>query len=214
VALEVARQLEFQYVDTGAIYRAATFAAKGRGIDWDDGDAIAALAATMDIRFSLDGDLNRVLVTVGGDSELDVTGEIRSAEISQGTSRVSAIPAVRAALLALQRRLGETSDCVLEGRDIGTVVFPAAEVKIFLTASVEERARRRWQQWSESADDPSAVPTQTEIIEQIKERDQRDSGRDVAPLKPADDAIQLDTTALSFEEVVAAIVSEVTKHPS
>jgi cytidylate kinase len=205
VALEAARRLGFQYVDTGAIYRAVTFESRERDLSWTDGAAIAALASRMDISFRFDGDTNHVLVAVGNDPVRDITGSIRTPEISQGTSMVSAIPEVRAALLDLQRRLGALADCVLEGRDIGTVVFPSAEVKIFLTASVAERARRRWQQWLDGADDASDVPTVDDIAEQIRERDGRDSAREAAPLVAADDATTLDTTTLSFDEVVDAI---------
>lgn len=205
VALAVARRLGLQYVDTGAIYRAVTLEARRRGLSWTDGPGIAALAAKMTLRFSLDGEVNRVLVTIGDEPEDDVTGEIRSLEISQGTSQVSAMGEVRAALMDLQRRLGRQSDCVLEGRDIGTVVFPDAEVKIFLTASVEERARRRWKQWVERADGTETVPSVDAIAAQIRERDARDSGRAVAPLRAADDATTFDTTTLPFDEAVDAI---------
>jgi cytidylate kinase len=173
VARAVADALGFTYLDTGAMYRCVGLRAQAR-----PGDRVDASA--LDIRF--DGD--RVLL----DGE-DVSAAIRTPEAAQAASRVATDPAVRDALVAKQRELIAGADWVAEGRDIGTVVAPGAEVKIWLTASPEERARRR------------ELP-----VEELRERDERDASRDVAPMKPAEDAVEVDTTGLSIDEVVARIV--------
>ncbi|HVR62084.1 MAG TPA: (d)CMP kinase, partial [Polyangia bacterium] len=134
----LARRLGYALVDTGAIYRTMALLARRRGIAWTDGPGVAALGAGLGIGFELRGDRNHTLL-----EGADISDEIRTPEISDGASRVSALPEVRAALLDLQRRLGAAGGVVVEGRDIGTVVFPGAEAKFFLTASAEERARRR-----------------------------------------------------------------------
>lgn len=207
VAQAVARRLGFQYVDTGAIYRTLTLLAKDAGKGFDDAPALAAIAAGLRLEFRMTESVNQVWVSADGGALRDVTTLIRSVDISRGTSQISALPDVRAALLDLQRRLGSAADCVLEGRDIGTVVFPDAKVKVFLTASPEERAQRRWKQWHDAAADPSSVPSVETIAAEIRDRDDRDSNRAIAPLKPASDAIDLDTTGLTFDEVVAAVVA-------
>ena len=198
VAKAVARELGYRLVDTGAIYRAVALVARERGIPWDDESALASVVHALVIEFRLEEGVNRVNV-----GDRDITDAIRSPEISQGASRVSALPAVRAGLLALQRRLAGEGGAVLEGRDIGTVVCPQAQVKFFLDASVEERARRRQRELG-------VVGTATsyeDILAAIRERDARDSNRAVAPLKPADDAVILDSTQLSIAEVVGRIVA-------
>lgn len=192
IAKLAAERLGLMRVDTGAIYRAVALVATERGLS--DEEEIAAAARAIDLLF----DGGRVLI-----GARDVSSAIRTQEISQSASRVSALPAVRAALLELQRRLGRAhaKGAVLEGRDIGTVVFPDAEVKVFLTASPEERARRRVKDL-EASGQPADY---AEVLASIRERDERDSSRAVAPLKPAADAVPLDTTALSLEEVLEAI---------
>ncbi len=140
---------------------------------------------------------------------MDRSGDIRNPEISRGASDVSRHPPVRAALLDLQRRLGAEGGVVLEGRDIGTVVFPDAEVKVFLTASVEQRAKRRFEDLASRG-----VPADlADLKRQIEERDAQDSGREVAPLKPADDAIILDTSTMTLDEVVDQLVRIVRSAP-
>ena len=143
VSRDVARRLGFQLLDTGAIYRSVAWLARRQSVSWDDGPALARIALQLQIRFEMRGEVNTVFLTLPDEGELEVTAQVRAPEIGQGASQVSAHPEVRGSLLELQRRLGRARDSVVEGRDIGTVVFPKAEVKVYLTASVEERARRR-----------------------------------------------------------------------
>lgn len=182
VARAVARRLGFTYLDTGAMYRAVALAALRDGLE------PAALAAKVRVEVG-----ERVLL----DGE-DVTDLIRSPDVSEAASRGAADPQVRAAMVAEQRRLLSRGDWVVEGRDIGTVVAPAAEVKVFLTASAQERARRRAAQLGS---DPSTVLSEQAI------RDERDARRAHSPLAAADGAVELDTTGLSLDEVVARIVA-------
>src|SRR5215468_7222867 len=179
VAKLLARRLGYRLLDTGAIYRAVALTSRGRDIAWSDAAGCAAVARALDIRFDFVGDRNHVYVAGS-----DVTSAIRTPEISQGASQVSAHPEVRAALLDLQRRLGAGGGVVVEGRDTGTVVFPGAGAKFFLTASEEERARRRAAELV-ARGQPADLAT---ILVETRERDARDAGRDVAPMRPADDA--------------------------
>jgi cytidylate kinase len=189
----LAARLGYELLDTGAIYRVMALLARRRGISWEDGPGIAALAAALDLRFQLEGALNRVFVAAD-----DVTSEIRMPEISDGASRVSALPEVRAALLGIQRRLGARGGLVVEGRDIGTVVFPDATAKFFLTATADERARRRVAELTAAGRPADFKQTREELLA----RDQRDASRAVAPLRKADDAVEIDSSALSRSEVV------------
>jgi cytidylate kinase len=205
-ARRLASRLGFAMVDTGAIYRAVALAASRDGIAFDDDARLAQLLPRLRIRFEpAPGSGQRVLL----DGE-DVSAAIRTAPISLGASAVSARPVVRDALLGLQRRLAIAEGnrgAVLEGRDIGTVVFPDAEAKFFLTASAEERARRRHAELRARGED---VPFETVLAEQVQ-RDRDDSQRAVAPLRPADDALQVDTTGLSLEAVVERLAGEVVR---
>jgi cytidylate kinase len=198
VAKQLARRLGYRLLDTGAIYRAVALAARRRGVPWTSASALGDVARELDLRFDFVGDRNHVFL---GDD--DVTDAIRAPEISQGSSQVSAHPEVRAALLDLQRRLGAGGGVVVEGRDTGTVVFPAADAKFFLTASEEERARRRVAQLAEAG---TAVDLEATIRE-IRERDQRDASRDVAPMVPAADALVVDSSRQTLEEVVDFLAS-------
>lgn len=200
VAKLLARRLGYRLLDTGAIYRAVALSARRRGVAWTDGPACGALAVALELRFDFVGDTNHVYLA--GE---DVTAAIRAPEVSQGASQVSAHPEVRAALLELQRRLGAGGGVVVEGRDTGTVVFPRADAKFFLTATEEERARRRV---AELVQKGVAVDFATTLAE-IKERDQRDASRDVAPMVPADDAILVDSSAQTLEEVVDSLAGQV-----
>jgi cytidylate kinase len=205
VARTLAQRLGYRLLDTGAIYRAVALSAQRAGVAWSDGPALGRLAAEMAIEFRWEGDVNHVVV--GGE---DVTAAIRQPAISQGASQVSAHPEVRAALLDLQRRLGAGGGVVVEGRDTGTVVFPGAEAKFFLTATDEERARRR-------VDDLRRAGTTVDYdstLREIRERDARDAQRAVAPMVPAADAVQLDSSPLTMEEVVARLEAEVRKRLS
>ena len=180
VARAVAERLGFTYLDTGAMYRAVALAAAGRE------DEAAAVAEAADIRVG-----ERVLL-----DGRDVSEEIRAPDVSAGASRVAADPGVRAALVRMQRAIVADGDWVAEGRDIGSVVAPDAAVKVFLTASPEERARRRAAQTGE---DPAAV------LREQQERDRRDTGAGRTVLEPAADAVPVETTGLSLDEVVAQI---------
>lgn len=194
VAQLLANRLGFVLVDTGALYRALAFVARERGVAWTDGPALGALAASLELKFVEVGDAAPHLFA----SERDLSASIRTPEISMGASDVSKHPEVRAALLSLQRELGKEGGVVLEGRDIGTVVFPDAEAKVFLTASAEVRAHRRVKDLATRGIQADFGQT----LAEIQARDAQDSGRQVAPLRPADDAIILDTTNLDMEAVV------------
>jgi len=190
VARRLAERLGFFLLDTGAIYRAVALAARRRGIGFDDGAALAEVARDLPLRFDESG-----RVWLGGE---DVSTATRTPEMSQGASTVSAHPPVRAALLDLQRRLASVGRCVVEGRDIGTVVLPWAPVKIFLTARDEVRARRRHE---ELVTRGAQVDFATTLAE-LRERDHRDSTRATAPLMQAQDAVLVDTSDLDLEGVL------------
>jgi cytidylate kinase len=197
VARQVAQRLGFALVDTGAIYRCVALKASRLGIDWTDEVALGPVAREAHIDFHFEQGVNRVRL----DGE-DVTDAIRAPEMSKGASTVSARPAVRAALLDLQRQLARAeAGAVLEGRDIGTVVFPDAEAKVFLTASPETRARRRFEELRAKGSD---VAYETVLADQLT-RDHEDESRPIAPLKPAPDAVRVDSSGLTTDEVVARI---------
>jgi cytidylate kinase len=200
VAKLLARRLGYRLLDTGAIYRAVALTARARGIAWDDAGGCAENARALDIRFDFVGDKNHVYL-----ADSDATAAIRTPEISQGASQVSAHPEVRAALLELQRRLGAGGGVVVEGRDTGTVVFPTADAKFFLTASAAERARRRVAELLEAG----TVVDYAVTLREISERDDRDAGRDVAPMVPAPDAVLVDSSAQTLEEVVDSLAGVV-----
>jgi cytidylate kinase len=201
----LAARLGYDLLDTGAIYRVMALLAKRAGVPWDDGPGVAAFADGLELRFRLDDGVNHVLV--GG---IDVTKDIRTPEISDGASRVSALPEVRAALLGIQRRLGAEGGVVVEGRDIGTVVFPDAGAKFFLTANTDERARRRVAELQAAGRPADFETTRNEM----QARDRRDSTRAVAPLKQASDAIAVDSTSLTPDEVVEKMASIVSSAAS
>jgi len=188
VARALAQRLGFTYLDSGAMYRCVALAALERGVDVDDAEAMGALAGSLEIR--LDGEK----VELDG---RDAGAAIREPRVSEASSRVSVHPAVREAMVARQRQLIAAGRYVAEGRDIGTVVSPDAPLKVFLTASPEERARRRAAQIGE---DPVAVLAAQE------ERDARDESREHSALRPAPDAVEVDTTGLALDEVVVRVV--------
>ncbi|HKE17209.1 MAG TPA: (d)CMP kinase [Kofleriaceae bacterium] len=192
-ARRLAGMVGYRLLDTGALYRTVALLARRRGTSWDDEPALAAIAAGLDVEFRLDDMTNRLFV----DGE-DLSSAIRTPEVSQGSSIVSALPGVRAALLGLQRRLGGEGGVVAEGRDVGTVVFPSAGAKFFLTASDEVRAQRR-------QDELRAAGVQADFqstMSEMQRRDQRDATRQAAPLVCAPDAVVLDSSALTIDEVV------------
>jgi len=200
VAKLLARRLGYRLLDTGAIYRAVALTAQRQGVAWTDGGACGGIARDLAITFDFIGDKNHVYLA--GD---DVTTAIRSPDISQGASQVSALPEVRAGLLELQRRLGAGGGVVVEGRDTGTIVFPAAEAKFFLTATEEERARRRVDELV-----AAGKPVDYDVtLSEIRERDQRDASRDVAPMIPAADAVIVDSSTQTLEQVVDSLAAQV-----
>ena len=189
----LAEKLGFALLDSGAIYRVLALAALKSAVDLDDESGLAALARKLDVRFlPVDG---AVRVLLGGE---DVSASIRTQAVAEAASRVAVFPAVRAALLQLQREFAQDSGLIADGRDMGTVVFPAAAAKLFLDASVEARAKRRYKQLQSQGIDGNFA----QILAEVKARDERDRNRAVAPLKPAEDALVLDSTALSIDEVV------------
>lgn len=199
VAKLVAAKLRFVYIDTGAMYRALAWAAQQEGLAAVDEHAVSSLLEKNRIRLQRDdrGDTQHVWW-----NEEDITAEIRTPQISQLASIVAGHPRVRALMLDLQRALAEEGDVIMDGRDIGTHVLPDADVKIFLTASIEERATRRLAELQQKG-----VETTLEaLMEEIAERDKRDSEREVAPLKQAEDAILVDTTGRSIEQIVDQIL--------
>jgi cytidylate kinase len=202
VAGLLARRLGWNLLDSGALYRLLAFAASNHGVDLTNEELLKALAAHLDVQFlaAEEGQLQRIILE--GD---DVSNDIRNEHVGAGASRVAALPAVREALLQRQRAFREAPGLIADGRDMGTVVFPDAPLKIFLTASAEERARRRYLQLKAKGDDVSL----SSLLDEIRARDERDTQRSVAPLKPAADAIQLDSTELSIEQVLERILSEV-----
>lgn len=200
VAKVVAKELGFSCLDTGAMYRAVAWRALYDGVSLEDAEAVGALAHSCTISFRHEqGDPVPRRVFVDG---VEVTGAIRTAEIDRSVSAVSAVPAVRQALLDQQRRIGSEGNYVVEGRDIGTEVFPNAEVKVFLTASAEERAHRRVRQ---NADRGIGSIDYQEVLDDIIRRDELDSSRDTAPLRPAEDAVLLDSSSMHVEEVIGSI---------
>jgi cytidylate kinase len=189
IARMLARELGFHFLDSGALYRLLALAANRRGVALDDEAGLAALSDELDIRFPADAGEQRVLL----DGE-DVSHEIRTEAAGAGASQVAAVPAVRAALLQRQRDFRTPPGLVADGRDMGTVVFPDAPAKIFLTATSEERAKRRYNQLKEMG----INPVFEDILADIQARDERDAGRSVAPLEAAEDAETLDTTGLDI----------------
>ena len=200
LAKRLAKELEFVYLDTGAMYRALALKVLRQGIDLADDARLAELIGATGI--DLKEKCGKMEVLLDG---ADVAAEIRIPEVSQMASKVSALRAVRARMLELQREMGRRGNVVAEGRDIGTVIFPEAEVKIFLDASVSERARRRYDELIASGRAVDLVET----LREIEERDKRDSERDVAPLRKAEDALMIDSSRVTADEVAALVLAHV-----
>ena len=206
VAHAIAERCGLTYLDTGAMYRCVTLMCLRRGVAPDDAEGAAEVARSIRIEFEPTENGQRVLV----DGQ-DVTADIRTPEVDRAVSAVSAVPDVRTAMVALQRAVGEQGDVVAEGRDIGTVVYPHAEVKVFLTADAEARAHRRavQREGGDAALDATATAdaeAEQAILADIRRRDQLDSTRKEAPLRPADDACHIDSSNLGVDEVVERIV--------
>ena len=203
IARAAAQRFGYIYVDTGAIYRTVGLAANRMGVDRRDEAAVAAVLPGLSIEMRYDENGEQRMILNGE----DVSERIRMPEISIAASDVSALPAVRAFLMDMQRSMAETHDVIMDGRDIGTVVLPGAELKIFLTASVEDRAYRRYQELI-----AKGVKTCYEsVISDMELRDSQDKNRSAAPLKPADNAVVLDTTGNSLEksvELVCGLIKE------
>lgn len=198
VAGLLAKRLGWNLLDSGALYRLLAFAARNHGVDLTNEESLKVLAAHLDVQFlSNAGGVQRIIL----EGE-DVSDVIRTETVGAGASQVAALPAVRDALLQRQRAFQEAPGLVADGRDMGTVVFPDAPLKIFLTATAEERARRRYLQLKGKGMEVEMASLLTEIIE----RDERDTLRSVAPLKPAKDALILDSTHLSIDEVLERIL--------
>ncbi|MGE4404552.1 (d)CMP kinase [Pseudomonas sp.] len=202
VAALLAGKLGWNFLDSGALYRLLAFAARNHGVDLTNEEALKVLAEHLDVQFGPARDGHGMVIILEGE---DVTEAIRNEQVGAGASQVAALPVVRTALLQRQKAFREAPGLVADGRDMGTVVFPDAPLKIFLTASAEERARRRFLQLKARGDDVNLAS----LLEEIRARDERDTQRSVAPLKPAADAVQLDSTTLSIEQVLERILSEV-----
>ena len=198
----LAERLGYVYIDTGAMYRAIGWKAKREGIDPDDEAKLADLCGRTEVTIKKDNSDPRFFV-----NGIDVTGEIRTPEMGMMASAVSKSPAVRARLLTLQRELGRGGGVVMDGRDIGTVVFPDADVKFYLDASAGERGKRRCLELKAKGMDVDRA----QITKEIEERDRQDSGRALAPLKKADDALLIDSSAMSIDDVLDRMLSEIKK---
>ncbi|EPA0802551.1 (d)CMP kinase [Enterococcus hirae] len=202
VAKILAKEYNYIYTDTGAMYRAITYLAIKHQVPFEDEEQLVKLIQAYPISFIQETDGQHVLV-----ADQDVTTEIRQPDVTKAVSEVSAHQKVREALVSIQRKIGEHGGVVMDGRDIGTSVLPQAEVKIFLVASVTERAQRRYKENIEKG-----IPTELETLtKEIQERDHYDSTRKVSPLRQADDAIRIDTTGKSITEVVQSIKKVVTE---
>jgi CMP/dCMP kinase len=197
VSRALADRLGYRYIDTGALYRAVALHALEQGIKADDDAGLAALCAGLDLRFTRQAD--GVCLTANG---RDISGLIRTPEVTMTASAVSARPVVRQFLLQVQKALGREKCAVFEGRDMGTVVFPDADVKFFLDAAVETRSRRRFAELPQDAGQ-----TLDEVTRDMQKRDRDDSSRELAPLKPAPDARRVDSTRLSVDAVIAEMMA-------
>lgn len=196
----VARRLGFHLLDSGALYRLVALSAVKHSTDLQDEKAVAALAAALDVKFDVHGDSAKTFL-----SGEDVTAAIRQEDIGMNASLVAAYPLVRAALLQRQKDFAQAPGLVADGRDMGTTVFPDAAVKIFLTASAEARAARRYKQLQQKG----VSVTMAELVKDIEARDERDTNRAVSPLVPAADAMLLDSTSLTIEQVLDKILVKI-----
>lgn len=198
VAREVARKLKITYIDTGAMYRALTYAALEKAISLEDGEKLRKLLDSIDLSLHWVEGVQHV--TLNG---VDISNEIRTIHVSQCVSSVAKHRIVREKMVQLQQGMAQTEKVVMDGRDVGTHVLPEAQLKIFLTASIQERARRRYQ---ERIDKGESADLQ-QLEKDIAARDRMDSEREIAPLRPASDAIMLDTSGMGIDEVVNEIIS-------
>jgi len=190
----LAEHLGWHFLDSGAIYRVLAHAARKQGVDFGDVDKLVALAHSLNLRFVVGG-----LVLLDED---DISDVIRTERCGQEASQIATIPEIRAALLARQRAFATMPGLVTDGRDMGTVVFPDAILKVYLYASAEERARRRYLQLKDSVEDVSLA----KVVDELAKRDERDTARAHSPLKPAQDAVQIDTTGLTIVQVLSKVL--------
>ena len=200
---EVAKELSFIYVDTGALYRTIVLAASRKGLKKEDKAEIISMLNDIDVKLSFNDEGTQIVLLNGE----DVSSYIRTPEASMFASAVSAIPEVRAFLLDLQRNMAKSDNVIMDGRDIGTVVLPDAKIKIFLTASPEKRAMRRHKENIEKGIDS----TYEEVLKDVNRRDYQDSNREIAPLKPAEDSVLVDTSDYDFEgskELLLKVIKE------
>lgn len=200
IAKKLAKSLGFVYVDTGALYRAIGYATIQKGIDYSCTQDVIDILPTISVDIMYENGIQKVLL-----NSVDVSAYIRTPEVSMAASAVSAIPEVRKFLFDTQQNIAKSNNVIMDGRDIGTVVLPNAQIKIFLTASAEDRAQRRYDELIEKGMDVQY----DSILADMKQRDYNDSHRSVAPLKPADDAILIDTSGNSLEESVQLLLKTV-----
>lgn len=198
IARLLAQRLAWDLLDSGALYRLTALSALQQSVDLDDPDALASVARELNVRFDREAEQDANIFL----DDAVVNADIRSEEVGSAASKVAAQPAVRGALLQRQRDFAGEQGLIADGRDMGTVVFPEAALKIYLTASLEERAQRRYKQLK----DQGLSANLAALSRDIEARDQRDMSRDVSPLKPADDAITVDTTSMSIDKVLNHIV--------
>jgi cytidylate kinase len=203
VSRTLARRLGYRYIDTGALYRGIALAALNAGIKADDDDALEQLCRQIELDFKFAGDDLRLML-----NNEDISGSIRAPEITMMASAVSARPVVRQYLLDIQRSFGAAKKAVFEGRDMGTVVFPGADIKFFLDADPAIRANRRYEELRTNA---VSHPSRDEVAQDMARRDKNDSTRKAAPLKPAEDAIRIDSTPLTVDQVVAVMLEYISK---
>lgn len=199
----LARHLGWHFLDSGALYRVLAFAAVKHAIDFNDVDKLVTLAHHLDLRFEVDLAQNSVVLL----DKQDISSEIRAEQCGQNASKIAVVPEIRQALLARQRAFATAPGLVTDGRDMGTVVFPQAPLKIYLYASTEERAARRFLQLKESGNNASLA----QVVDELAKRDARDTARACSPLRPADDAIQIDTTGLTIVQVFDNVLQLVNK---
>jgi CMP/dCMP kinase len=207
VAKHLAKHFGFLNLETGAMYRAFALKALEKGVDVDDSAALERLARETVIKLETTPEGNRVLL-----DGVDITGRIRDADVTQGASRVSVYPPIRAWMVGLQRALGRNRRVVMEGRDIGTVVFPNADLKFFLDASPEARSQRRYEQVSPADGADAGTHVHAAIAKELRERDERDRNRAQSPLRAAGDAIVIDSTKMSLNDVLTLIEGQVRDH--
>lgn len=200
IAKNVARKLAVTYIDTGAMYRAIGYFCKNKGVPFEEGDQLKQALAEIDMTYAKS---ESVLIEINGE---DLTQIIREHHVSELASQISKLSSVRDFLLEFQRGLAKNQICTMEGRDIGTVVFPDSFCKIFLTATTEVRAKRRYDELVAKGDNSQ---TFEQVLRDVNERDYRDINREIAPLKQADDAYLLDTTELTIDQVVSIIIDRV-----